>query len=104
MVCWGKYSPQGKVLDGSDSKGSAYNAGDPRSGSWVRKTLWRREWQPTPIILPGKSHGQKSLAGYTVYEVTKSQTQLSNSQGLEKFLRQFSREMGQCQQYVWWKV
>ena len=27
------------------------------------KILWRREWQPTPIILPGKSHGQRSLSG-----------------------------------------
>ena len=25
---------------------------------------WRRKWQPTPIFLPGKSNGQKSLAGY----------------------------------------
>ena len=26
---------------------------------------WRKKWQPTPIILPGKSHGQRSLAGYS---------------------------------------
>ena len=32
---------------------------------WVRKILWRRKWQPTPVFLPGKSHGQRSLAGYT---------------------------------------
>ena len=25
---------------------------------------WRRKWQPTPVFLPGKSHGQRSLAGY----------------------------------------
>ena len=31
---------------------------------WVRKLSWRREWQPTPVLLPGKSHGQRSLAGY----------------------------------------
>ena len=28
---------------------------------WVWKILWRRKWQPTPIFLPGKSHGQRSL-------------------------------------------
>ena len=28
---------------------------------WVRKIPWRREWQPTPVFLPGKSHGQRSL-------------------------------------------
>ena len=37
---------------------------------WVRKILWGRKWQPTPVFLPGKSHGQKSLVP-TVYEVTK---------------------------------
>ena len=26
---------------------------------------WRREWQPTPVLLPGKSHGQRSLVGYS---------------------------------------
>ena len=31
---------------------------------WVRKVPWRRKWQPTPALLPGKSHGQRSLAGY----------------------------------------
>ena len=28
---------------------------------WVRKILWRRKWQPTPVFLPGKSHEQRSL-------------------------------------------
>ena len=28
----------------------------------VRKILWRRKWQPTPVFLPGKSHEQRSLA------------------------------------------
>ena len=30
---------------------------------WVKKIPWRRAWQPTPVFLPGKSHGQRSLAG-----------------------------------------
>ena len=25
--------------------------------------LWRRKWQPTPVLLPGKSHGQRSMVG-----------------------------------------
>ena len=32
---------------------------------WVGKTPWKRKWQPTPVFLPGKFHGQKSLAGYS---------------------------------------
>ena len=31
----------------------------------VRKIPWRREWQPTPIFLPGEFHGQRSLVGYS---------------------------------------
>ena len=32
---------------------------------WVRKIPWRRNWQSTPVFLSGKSHGQRSLAGYS---------------------------------------
>ena len=41
------------------------DAGDMRPGfdPWVGKIPWRRKWQPTPVFLPGKSHGQGSLAG-----------------------------------------
>ena len=32
---------------------------------WGGKSPWRRAWQPTPVFLPGESHGQWSLAGYS---------------------------------------
>ena len=32
---------------------------------WVRKIPWRRKWQPTPVFLPGKSNGQRTLEGYS---------------------------------------
>ena len=38
---------------------------------WGEKILWRREWQPTPVFLPRKFHGQRSLVGYIVHGVTK---------------------------------
>ena len=43
------------------------NAGDMRHrlDPWVRKIPWRRKWQPTPVFLPGESHGQRSLVGYS---------------------------------------
>ena len=43
------------------------NTGDTIHGfnPWVGKIPWRRKWQPTPVFLPGKSHGQKSLVGYS---------------------------------------
>ena len=34
-----------------------------RFNPWVGKILWRREWQPTPVFLPGKSHAQGHLGG-----------------------------------------
>ena len=48
-------------------KNSPANAGDkrPRFDPWVRKILCRRKWQPTPVFLPGKSHGQRRLVGYS---------------------------------------
>ena len=37
----------------------------PGFDPWVRKIPWRRKWQPMPVSLPGKSHGQRSLVGYS---------------------------------------
>ena len=42
-----------------------------------RLQLWRTQWHPTPVLLPGKSHGWRSLVG-TVHGVAKSQTRLNN--------------------------
>ena len=39
--------------------------GRPRFNPWVGKILWRRKWQPAPLFLPGKSHGQSSLVRYS---------------------------------------
>ena len=43
------------------------NVGDLRHrfDSWVEKIPWRRKWQATPVFLPGESHGQRNLAGYS---------------------------------------
>ena len=49
----------------------------PGSHPWVRKIPCRRKWQPTPVFLPGKSHGQKNSLGYHTWG-HKSQTQLGN--------------------------
>ena len=49
---------------GKGSSCNAEGAGDMSSNPWVRKIPWRT-WQPTPVFLPGKSHGQRSLGGYS---------------------------------------
>ena len=50
---------------GSEVKVSAWNAGDPGSIPGSGKIPWRRKWQPTPVLLPGESHGGRSLVGYS---------------------------------------
>ena len=35
---------------------------------------WRRQWQPTPVLLPGKSHGQRNLVGYSPWRLEESDT------------------------------
>ena len=46
----------------------------PGFNSWVRKSPWRRKWQPTPVPLPGKSHGRRSLVGYSPWNHKESDT------------------------------
>ena len=52
------------------------NAGDTETqlDPWVRKVPWRRARQPTPVFLPGESHGQRSLVGYSCWDRKESAT------------------------------
>ena len=59
-----------------------------QSGVWVGKIPWRREWQPTPVLLPGGSHGQRSLAGYSPWsrkewDMAERYTSNTNTQTIE---------------------
>ena len=57
------------IFDGAENFEKSYcqcrrykrHAFDP----WFEKIPWRRKWQPTPVFLPGKLHGQRSLVGYS---------------------------------------
>ena len=42
--------------------------------SWVWKIPWKRKWQPTPVFLPGKSHGWRSLVAYSPQDCKESDT------------------------------
>ena len=53
---------------GSVVKNPPANAGDGRDTEfdpWVGKIAWKRKWQPTPVFLPGKPLGWRSLVGYS---------------------------------------
>ena len=54
------------------SKESAYQCSRPGLDPWVQKIPWRRKWQPGVILLPGKSHGQRSLVGYSPWSCKES--------------------------------
>ena len=41
---------------------------------WVGKIPWRIKWQPTPVFLPGESHGQRNLVGYSPWGCKESDT------------------------------
>ena len=47
---------------------------ETRFNPWVGKILWRRKWQPTPVLLPGKSHRWRSMVGYSPWGHKKSDT------------------------------
>ena len=47
---------------------------------WVGKMPWRRKWQPTPASLPGKSHGQRSLVGYSPWDRKRAKHNLATKQ------------------------
>ena len=64
-------------LDGTSYKESACQCSrHKRYGfdPWVRKISWSRKWQPAPVFLPGKLHGQRGLVGYSQWGCKESGT------------------------------
>ena len=60
---WGHVKMVTGFPRGSVVKTSPANEGDLGSSSLGREGPWRRKWQPTPVVLPGESHGRRRLAG-----------------------------------------
>ena len=60
-----------------------------RFSDWTRKMPWRRARQPTPVFLPGESHGQRSLLGYSLWGRKKSDmTVIEQGRGGSRILTQ----------------
>ena len=77
VICGGeKKKKRGKKKSpgGSDSKASACNMGDPATIPGLGRFPWRRKWKPTPVLLPGKFHGLRSLVGYSPWGCKESDT------------------------------
>ena len=79
----------------------------PGFNPWVRKIPWRRAWLPTPVLLPGESHGQRSLAGHSPWGRTESDTTEATSTKSDHETRAQKRQMICLNNYVeitiaWW--
>ena len=73
-------------------KNLSTNTGDARRcrfDLWLGKVLWRRKWQPTPVFLPGKFHGQMSLAGYSSWPCK----ELDATEHAQKHKHVFARDL-----------
>ena len=89
---------------GSDGKQSACNAVDPGSIPWAWKISWRREWQPTPVFLPGEFHEQRSLAGYSPWSHKESDKTERLTLTLPQFLEMFKDETSWLLSEHWRKL
>ena len=68
------YSQLGDFPGGSDGKASVYNAGNPGSIPGLGRSPGEGNGNPYPVLLAGKSHGQRSLVGYSPWGRKESDT------------------------------
>ena len=61
-------------LNAKESACQSRSRGRHGFNPWVGKILWRRKWQPTPVFLLEKFHGQRSLVGYSPWGHKESDT------------------------------
>ena len=79
-------------------KNSPVNAGDEREADWIPglgRSPWRKKWQPDPVFLPGKSHGQRSLVGYSPGGRKESDTTERLSTGAKEFVQSTTAKLDQ---------
>ena len=67
-VKWYNYRDHSGLPGGTSGKETTFQCKRHRFNPWVRKIQWRRKWQPNPVFLPGKSHGQRNPAGYSPWD------------------------------------
>ena len=70
--------PGGSVVKKKKNNNNLPSKQETQVQSLGREDSWRRKWQPTLVCLPGKSYGQRSLAGLQSTGSKKSRTQLSD--------------------------
>ena len=81
----------------SDSKESACNGGKLGSIPGSGRFIWRKKWQPAPVFLPGESHGQRSLVGYSPW----GRMELDTTEAMD--LTPFSKLFSRLLLWLFWK-
>ena len=73
-MLWGNLSSYSGFSGGASGKKKKHACQYRRCefDPWARKIPWRREWQPTSVLLPGEFHGQRSLVGYSPRDLKES--------------------------------
>ena len=64
-------------------------------GMYVAALFWRKKWQPPPVFLPGESHGQRSLVGYSPWGQKESDT-LNNGAAAALFITAQTGKQSRC--------
>ena len=84
--------------------------------AWVGKISWRRAWQPTLVFLPGKFHGQRSLAGYIPWGLqrvgndwatnthTQTHTHIILATTMRRYYKGYSEVQGMTIMSIWAEV
>ena len=72
-----------------------------RLDPWVGKIPWRRKWQPTPVLLPGESHRQWSLVGYSPWGSKRVRHDIATKQ-LRNYLSQHRNTPYSTNPGEWW--
>ena len=75
-------------------KGSACQCRRCGLNPWLAETPWRRKWQPTPVFLPGRFHGQRSLAGYSPWGHKRIRHDLATKQQ-QPLIQSWRKEKGE---------
>ena len=81
------------MLRGTSGKESAYQCRRFGFDSWAGEMPWKRKWLLTPVFLPGKPHGQRSLAGYSSWGHKESDMLATKQPSCKSFLFLYSSKM-----------
>ena len=92
------------IPGGAGGRANAGDLGDVGSDPRVRKAPWRRKWQPTPVLLPGESHRERNLVGYSPQGHKESNMTGRNKYAQVSILRLRKKKMSSASVMCLWPI